>query len=284
MRELLFYGVVVVVVSDFSDAIANLTLIEHPNSLYNDHRSWHDHYEDQSYESSESEEVDSDSGYSSPLHRRNLNTTTTNAPSAPTDSTSASKPLPHHPPNGLRLMNPATVLSPHQQRLGAPQETKFQFPPGSAPAVRPNFQPGPVPFIRPNMALTTYPVSQYSAMPMYQSPPVGATAPFVGAQPNNQYSIPGKPNQLWIPPAAAKDSKLNADAVEFTFSGSATMPATGGATGSDTSLQPYSLDNYHEFPDLGNVSQAGELQPDTSNTQVCRLWKNKYESIFTKSV
>ncbi len=54
---------------DFSDELANLTLAEKPNALYKSRsRSWLDRYDTTS---TDSEEVDSDSGYSSPLHRRN---------------------------------------------------------------------------------------------------------------------------------------------------------------------------------------------------------------------
>lgn len=60
-------------VSDFSDEIANLTLMEKPSLLYrkdrSSTRSWFQQYSQDS--STDSEEVDSDSGYSSPLHRRN---------------------------------------------------------------------------------------------------------------------------------------------------------------------------------------------------------------------
>ena len=59
-------------ISDFSDEIANLTLAEKPCPLYQkDHhsRSWLQHYNQDS--STDSEEKDSDSGYSSPQHRRN---------------------------------------------------------------------------------------------------------------------------------------------------------------------------------------------------------------------
>ena len=52
---------------DFSDEIANLTLAEKPNALYKSSRSWMARYDTTS---TDSEEVDSDSGYSSPLHRR----------------------------------------------------------------------------------------------------------------------------------------------------------------------------------------------------------------------
>lgn len=60
--------------SDFSDEFANLTLSERPNALY----SWTvtkrlmKSTGSQPNPSTDSEEVDSDSGYSSPLHRRNL--------------------------------------------------------------------------------------------------------------------------------------------------------------------------------------------------------------------
>lgn len=57
------------IVSDFSEEIANLTLAEKPNSLYKA-RNWKDRYE-QDTTTTDSEEVDSDSGYSSPMHRRN---------------------------------------------------------------------------------------------------------------------------------------------------------------------------------------------------------------------
>ena len=53
--------------SDFSDEIANLTLAEKPNALYKSSRGWMSRYDTTS---TDSEEVDSDSGYSSPLHRR----------------------------------------------------------------------------------------------------------------------------------------------------------------------------------------------------------------------
>ncbi len=46
-----------------------MTLAEKPNSLYKN-RSWQDRY-DQDTTTTDSEEVDSDSGYSSPMHRRN---------------------------------------------------------------------------------------------------------------------------------------------------------------------------------------------------------------------
>ena len=52
---------------DFSDEIANLTLAEKPNALYKYSRNWMARYDTTS---TDSEEVDSDSGYSSPLHRR----------------------------------------------------------------------------------------------------------------------------------------------------------------------------------------------------------------------
>ena len=58
--------------ADFSDEIANLTLAEKPSPLYNssDRRGsgWRQYQDDTS---TDSEEVDSDSGYSSPMHRRN---------------------------------------------------------------------------------------------------------------------------------------------------------------------------------------------------------------------
>ena len=60
---------------DFSDEIANLTLLEKPNGLYKKDktRNWLQQYCQPDPESTtESEEIDSDSGYSSPLHRRNL--------------------------------------------------------------------------------------------------------------------------------------------------------------------------------------------------------------------
>ena len=60
-------------VVDFSDEIANLTLMEKPSLLYrhdrSSTRSWFQRYSQTS--STDSDEVDSDSGYSSPLHRRN---------------------------------------------------------------------------------------------------------------------------------------------------------------------------------------------------------------------
>ena len=59
--------------ADFSDEIANLTLMERPSLLYQKDRSltrsWFQQCSQDS--STDSEEVDSDSGYSSPLHRRN---------------------------------------------------------------------------------------------------------------------------------------------------------------------------------------------------------------------
>ena len=56
--------------SDFPDAWANLTLSDKPNSLYK-HSRGRLRQVDLSL-TSDSEEVDSDSGYSSPLHRRNV--------------------------------------------------------------------------------------------------------------------------------------------------------------------------------------------------------------------
>ena len=58
-----------IMISDFSEEIANLTLAEHPNALYQT-GSLRESYGGES-SSEESEEVDSDSGYSSPMHRRN---------------------------------------------------------------------------------------------------------------------------------------------------------------------------------------------------------------------
>ena len=59
------------VVADFADELKNLTLAEEPSSLYQkDKSNWMGQYQQDT--TSESEEVDSDSGYSSPLHRRNL--------------------------------------------------------------------------------------------------------------------------------------------------------------------------------------------------------------------
>lgn len=61
--------------ADFADEIANLTLLEKPNGLYKKDKThnWLQQYCQQDVGSTtEEEEVDSDSGYSSPLHRRNL--------------------------------------------------------------------------------------------------------------------------------------------------------------------------------------------------------------------
>lgn len=64
-------------IADFSDEVANLTLAEKPNSLYERRdaalarRCLH-HAARDITSTTDSEEVDSDSGYSSPMHRRNL--------------------------------------------------------------------------------------------------------------------------------------------------------------------------------------------------------------------
>lgn len=58
--------------SDFSDEIANLTLSERPSPLYRKDRPRNWLYNQDS--TTDSEEVDSDSGYSSPMHRRNQTT------------------------------------------------------------------------------------------------------------------------------------------------------------------------------------------------------------------
>ena len=63
----IFVSTMMLLCTDFSDEIANLTLAEKPNALYKCSRSWKAHYDTTS---TDSEEVDSDSGYSSPLHRR----------------------------------------------------------------------------------------------------------------------------------------------------------------------------------------------------------------------
>ncbi|CAH1790315.1 unnamed protein product [Owenia fusiformis] len=89
--------------TDFSDEIASLTLVERPNSLYRSRRvrprrksAAHAAQYDLN-STTDSEEVDSDSGYSSPLHRRNQvsNGTTTSltyTPSDPLGYTSISDP------------------------------------------------------------------------------------------------------------------------------------------------------------------------------------------------
>ena len=75
--------------SDFSDEIANLTLAERPNSLFNRSRLRKRRTEE--FTSTDSEE-ESDSGYSSPLHRRNQTSSGTHpavsiVPSLPNNDT-----------------------------------------------------------------------------------------------------------------------------------------------------------------------------------------------------
>ena len=301
---------------DFSDAIANLTLMEHSNTLYNEHRTWHDHYDDQDYGSSESEEVDSDSGYSSPLHRRNT-TTTSNPPAVPTHTphtpaeptTSASS---HPPQGGMTLVAPQPVL-PSSATNNTSGTTKFQFPPdhlqtvGAAANVRPPPQasavvsavtaypppvvpsllpagvvPGGPPMVRPGMPhpISAFPVSQYSNMSMYPPQPVCATAPYTTTQPNlypaasGKWHVPAhttaghiggatrpkavasarpktgqskvvKPlstNAIVITHPSSKDSTLNADAEEFSYSG-------GNAVGRDADGNAFSLETM-DFPEL----------------------------------
>ena len=58
--------------SDFSEEVANLTLSEKPSSLFGSKKRIRNHSNQWISNLTDSEEKDSDSGYSSPLHRRNL--------------------------------------------------------------------------------------------------------------------------------------------------------------------------------------------------------------------
>lgn len=62
----------VAVQTDFSEEVANLTLSEKPSSLFGSKKRIRNHSNQWITNLTDSEEKDSDSGYSSPLHRRNL--------------------------------------------------------------------------------------------------------------------------------------------------------------------------------------------------------------------
>jgi hypothetical protein len=123
--------------ADFSDEIANQTLAERPNSLYKKGRrqAWWQQYQDTS---TESEEVDSDSGYSSPLHRRNQASNGT------------------HPALGVTFIPPGLIGpdgSPYMGHGGSPYPYMGQgppphfshYPPGNPQMGPPYMQGFPVP-------------------------------------------------------------------------------------------------------------------------------------------
>lgn len=106
--------------SDFSDELKNLTLAEEPSSMYQKDKSdssWMDRYQQES--SSELEEVDSDSGYSSPLHRRNQASNGT------------------HPLLGMTLPQPPLVPAFIPPRFSVP----YVYPPMPIEPLRPAFIP-----------------------------------------------------------------------------------------------------------------------------------------------
>ena len=254
-------------ISDFCDSIANLTLIEYPNSLYNDRRTWHEHYEDQDYATTDYEEVDSDSGYSSPLHRRNRP-----ASSAPTTTTAvsiiSSSPVTH----STNYVTSSKTLQPHP-----PNIIHLGPPPRPSQNALPHV--GVPPVIRP--AIHTFPVSQYSYMPMFprQVPDRHYIPPELAANSGwhvtahtdvpgvEQYGIP-KPQVRVMP----HGSKLNAEAEEFKFTGTCTTTSLG------VTEKVFNLDQ-SDFPELR--SKDGRIHT-LSITRISSQVRSEFSDKFPK--
>ena len=246
---------------DFSDEIANLTLLERPNTLYKDHRSWGDLYDEQEYESSEveeddeeeeEEEVDSDSGYSSPHHRKNLGLSTSDH-----QHTTSSKHLPYHPPNSLNVTTAVPVAGPSvvtsSSTITAPPAMNFQFP-SSAAAATPTTQ------IRPHsIALSPYQVGQFQGASPHHPTVVQSFPMGLGAAPTQFIPIPSSTVHPLQPPPRpmwngvdSSSSGLNVNAVEFTYKGP-TIPLASQYT---------DFASIEEFPDLSAPVKREKTYPN----------------------
>ena len=132
--------------ADFSEEIANQTLAERPNSLYKKVRNqaWWQQYQDTS---TESEEVDSDSGYSSPLHRRNQTSNGT------------------HPVLGVTFIPPGMPPDIHRAPFMGPPGPGGLYPPFMGPGPPHHFPQYPPPLGNPQMGpyMKGYPTTNSAA-------------------------------------------------------------------------------------------------------------------------
>lgn len=223
--------------TDFSDEIANLTLVEKPSPLYNNRRLWHDRFEEQSFSSTDSEEVDSDSGYSSPLHRRNLASSGT------------------HPVGGLTYI-PGSIIQP---KAPAP----FPFNPVLPPNVAFTYPVGAAGFGNPYLPQYQTPVSGQLPTKTVENPVVvhtrtkhlsGGSAKTDGEEEGTSRKGKRQWNKHWKNLGAGDDiGVLSDEPVDFsrTYSNSS-MPTCRSSTDTlnvDTS-DTFAFDDYEEFPDL----------------------------------
>lgn len=237
--------------SDFSDEIANLTLAERPNALYKSGRSWLARYDTTS---TDSEEVDSDSGYSSPLHRRKQ---------------AASSTHPVTPGLGAPVVGPGVGVP-----LGFLPGTSPPPPPAPPPGATPHpaAAAAPAPHLLPLSASTPTPTVPAVQQQDRHTPRKKTASPHLKT--SSPHVTPG-PCGLYAALMQTHGAALN----KPTPAPTATAPS--GYT-PDTTLQGYPANYLQSYPALGQTagsSSSARASPATvTETSYSAIVSNKAAS------